>query len=35
VAAAAAAQRGVCPVQVPFAVIRERLLQQGAELPAM
>ena len=34
VAAAEAARRGVNPAQVPFAAIRERLLQQGAQLPS-
>ena len=35
VTAAEAAQRGVNPAQVPFAAIRERLLQQGAQLPSL
>jgi ribulose 1,5-bisphosphate synthetase/thiazole synthase len=34
VAAALAAQRGVAPAEVPFAEIRDRLLAQGAHLPA-
>jgi hypothetical protein len=34
VTAAEAVRRNVAPAQVPFAVIRERLLQQGAQLPA-
>lgn len=34
VTAAEAAQRALMPAQVPFPVIRERLLQQGAQLPA-
>jgi hypothetical protein len=33
VTAAEAARRNVSPAQVPFAVIRERLVQQGAQLP--
>jgi hypothetical protein len=33
VAAAEAAARGVVPSEVPFGVIRERLLAQGAQLP--
>lgn len=34
VAAAEAARRNTTPIGVPFSVIRERLLQQGARLPA-
>ncbi|MEN9632414.1 MAG: dependent oxidoreductase [Verrucomicrobiota bacterium] len=34
VAAAEAARRGVNPAQVPFPAIRERLFQQGAQLPS-
>jgi hypothetical protein len=34
VTAAEAAQRDVAPAQVPYAAVRERLLQQGAQLPA-
>ncbi|MSU48792.1 MAG: FAD-dependent oxidoreductase [Opitutus sp.] len=35
VVAAEAARRDVIPARVPFAVIRERLLAQGAQLPAL
>jgi hypothetical protein len=34
VTAAEAARRDVAPAQVPYAAVRERLLQQGAQLPA-